>query len=241
MRMRELVAAVDAGRRARARGAEQAARARPARTPTRRSSVDAIAGKLLTEPVRYGKPGLQAHITYLAGMTAGADQKVGRDALERYAVLKKELDAIERRGGAARSARRPARSEWQAAPAPGRARSAGTSAMHAALGVVLVFVEDAQPVVHAHRAQGADEDVRAARSIRVRTTPFSVTCPSSTSTVMTVRRLPLPVQKVGSSSNLSVMSCWKSSSSSNSEIARLAWVLIDLSPRSKAPAGAAPE
>jgi hypothetical protein len=27
-------------------------------------------------------------------MTNGADQKVGRDALERYAVLKKELEAI---------------------------------------------------------------------------------------------------------------------------------------------------
>ena len=57
-------------------------------------AVDAIAAKLLTEPVRYGKPGLQAHITYLAGMTSRGDQKVGRDALERYAVLKKELDAI---------------------------------------------------------------------------------------------------------------------------------------------------
>ena len=48
----------------------------------------------IREPVRYGKPGLQAHITYLAGMTTRADQKVGRDALERYEVLKKELDAI---------------------------------------------------------------------------------------------------------------------------------------------------
>jgi hypothetical protein len=56
--------------------------------------VDAIAAKLLTEPVRYGKPGLQAHISYLAGMTTGADQKVGKDALDRYAVLRKELDAI---------------------------------------------------------------------------------------------------------------------------------------------------
>jgi photosystem II stability/assembly factor-like uncharacterized protein len=57
-------------------------------------ALDAIAGKLLTEPVRYGKPGLQAQITYLAGMTTGADQKIGRDAVERYAVLQKELDAI---------------------------------------------------------------------------------------------------------------------------------------------------
>ena len=56
--------------------------------------VDAIAAKLLTEPVRYGKPGLQQHINYLAGMTAAVDQKVGRDAIERYAVLKKELDAV---------------------------------------------------------------------------------------------------------------------------------------------------
>jgi len=56
--------------------------------------IDAIAAKLFTEPVRYGKPGLQAHITYLAGMTTGADQKIGRDALERYATLRKDLDAL---------------------------------------------------------------------------------------------------------------------------------------------------
>ena len=58
------------------------------------TALDAIAAKLLTEPVRYGKPGLQAHITYLAGMTARGDQKIGRDAVERYAELKKELDAV---------------------------------------------------------------------------------------------------------------------------------------------------
>jgi photosystem II stability/assembly factor-like uncharacterized protein len=57
-------------------------------------AIDAIAAQLLTEPVRYGKPGLQAHITYLAGMTTGADQKIGRDAIERYAVLKKELERV---------------------------------------------------------------------------------------------------------------------------------------------------
>ena len=58
------------------------------------SRVDAVAAKLFTEPVRYGKPGLQAHITYLAGMTMAADQKIGRDALERYATLRKDLDAL---------------------------------------------------------------------------------------------------------------------------------------------------
>ncbi len=56
--------------------------------------VDAIAARLLTEPVRYGKPGLQAHISYLAGMTTGVDQKVGRDAIERFQVLKKEFDSV---------------------------------------------------------------------------------------------------------------------------------------------------
>lgn len=86
MRMRELVSAVN----------QLVTRVRQAQN---KSGVDAgrltvIAGKLLTEPVRYGKPGLQAHITYLASMTANTDQKIGRDAVERYEVLKKELDAI---------------------------------------------------------------------------------------------------------------------------------------------------
>ena len=58
------------------------------------SRINAVAAKLLTEPVRYGKPGLQAHITYLAGMTANVDQKIGSDAIERYAVLKKEFDVL---------------------------------------------------------------------------------------------------------------------------------------------------
>ena len=56
--------------------------------------LSAIAARLLTEPVRYGKPGLQAHITYLAGMTANVDQKIGRDAIERSEVLKRELEAM---------------------------------------------------------------------------------------------------------------------------------------------------
>ena len=57
-------------------------------------AVELIAGKLLTQPVRYGRPGLQAHITYLASLTSRGDQKIGRDAVERYAELKKELDAV---------------------------------------------------------------------------------------------------------------------------------------------------
>ena len=58
------------------------------------AAVDAIAARLLSEPVRYGKPGLQEHIRYLAGMTTSADQKIGRDAVERYGVLRKELEDV---------------------------------------------------------------------------------------------------------------------------------------------------
>jgi len=56
--------------------------------------VEAVLSTLVDVPVRYGQPGLRTHITYLRGMTSGADQKVGRDAIERYGVLRKELDAV---------------------------------------------------------------------------------------------------------------------------------------------------
>src|SRR5262249_28288493 len=47
------------------------------------TALQMISAKLLSEPVRYGKPGLQAHITYLAGETANLDQKIGRAPVER--------------------------------------------------------------------------------------------------------------------------------------------------------------
>ncbi|MDB4952344.1 MAG: hypothetical protein JWM27_4993 [Gemmatimonadetes bacterium] len=56
--------------------------------------VNALADRLLTPPIRYSKPGLQAHVQYLYGLTAGADQRVGRDAAERYATLRRELDGL---------------------------------------------------------------------------------------------------------------------------------------------------
>jgi photosystem II stability/assembly factor-like uncharacterized protein len=58
------------------------------------AKVRSILSRVLDQPVRYGKPGVATHIRYLAGMTSGADQKVGRDALARYQVLRKELDAL---------------------------------------------------------------------------------------------------------------------------------------------------
>jgi photosystem II stability/assembly factor-like uncharacterized protein len=56
------------------------------------AKVNEIASHLITPPIRYSKPELQTHITYLYGMTNLTDQKIGRDATERYAVLRKALD-----------------------------------------------------------------------------------------------------------------------------------------------------
>jgi photosystem II stability/assembly factor-like uncharacterized protein len=92
VRMRDMVAEVNAVI-ARARQAEsRLAAAGPSAADTLAQVRTVLRNQLLTQPVRYGKPGLQAHIQYLAGMTSRVDQKVGRDALERAEVLRKELD-----------------------------------------------------------------------------------------------------------------------------------------------------
>jgi hypothetical protein len=93
LRMREMVAEV--GRvRQRIQGAVSRLQNASGAGADTLAKVREVAAKVETEPVRYGKPGIQAHITYLAGMTSGADQKIGRDAIARYAVLRRELDAI---------------------------------------------------------------------------------------------------------------------------------------------------
>ncbi len=72
------------------------ARIRAAQRTTRgeqESKLDELAAKMITSPVRYSQPGLQTHITYLYSMTSATDQKIGKDAVERYGVLRKELDA----------------------------------------------------------------------------------------------------------------------------------------------------
>ncbi|HTG99892.1 MAG TPA: hypothetical protein VL882_06470 [Vicinamibacterales bacterium] len=92
LRMRQLVNDVnELATRVREAQAKLKGEAGPA---TKSGQLDAVAAKLFTESVRYGKPGLQTHITYLAGMTTGADQKIGRDAIERYATLRKDVDAL---------------------------------------------------------------------------------------------------------------------------------------------------
>jgi len=66
-------------------------------TGAKRDSVDAIERILVTPPVRYSRPGLQAQIAYLYGAATGQDQKVGRDAVLRYQALRKEMDDIMKR------------------------------------------------------------------------------------------------------------------------------------------------
>jgi photosystem II stability/assembly factor-like uncharacterized protein len=73
--------------------------------PTKRAEIDAVLAKIQTAPVRYGKPGIQQHITYLAGMTTRVDMKVGRDVLARANVLRAELDTITAEGERALRAR----------------------------------------------------------------------------------------------------------------------------------------
>jgi photosystem II stability/assembly factor-like uncharacterized protein len=55
--------------------------------------LEALERTLVTPPIRYSRPALQAHIQYLYTASMGADQKVGRDAQLRYVVLRKEMDA----------------------------------------------------------------------------------------------------------------------------------------------------
>ena len=62
----------------------------------RQEALRVVERKLVTPATRYSRPGLQAQIQYLYGLGTSADQKLGRDALERYATLRKELDAIQR-------------------------------------------------------------------------------------------------------------------------------------------------
>ncbi len=83
-----------------------ATRVRQARTRLRTSApsdsltkVEALAVALFgpDEGVRYGRPGLQTQISYLAGITTRADQRVGSDAVDRYRELRKQLTALEQR------------------------------------------------------------------------------------------------------------------------------------------------
>jgi hypothetical protein len=90
MRVRDLVSEVNQ-LLSRVRAAEQAMKGKPD-SATQLDAVESLASHLITPAIRYSKPELQTHITYLYQMTNGADEKVGNDAINRYQELRKELD-----------------------------------------------------------------------------------------------------------------------------------------------------
>jgi len=91
LRVRDLVTDVNLAV-ARVQGAAKNAAVPAAADRQRR--LAAIESRLVTPPVRYSRPALQAQIQYLYGASMGADQKVGRDAVLRYQVLRRELDVV---------------------------------------------------------------------------------------------------------------------------------------------------
>jgi len=50
--------------------------------------------RLVTGPVRYDMPMLADQLQYLSAMINQADQRLGRDAFERYDELRAELDTV---------------------------------------------------------------------------------------------------------------------------------------------------
>jgi photosystem II stability/assembly factor-like uncharacterized protein len=75
------------------RDARTAAKSGPA---DKLAAIEKIYAQLVTWPegVRYARPGLQNHTSYLAGLGTRTDQKVGRDAFDRLAVLKKDYERL---------------------------------------------------------------------------------------------------------------------------------------------------
>lgn len=61
-------------------------------TGARKERIGAVRTTLLSEPWRYGRPGLQAQVQYLYGAMMRGDQAVGNDARQRLVQLRKEVD-----------------------------------------------------------------------------------------------------------------------------------------------------
>ena len=91
LRVRELVSDVNKAV-SRVRAAQDSLRDAKGADTDKLAKLNAFAARLITPPIRYSKPELQTQITYLYTLVNGADQKLGQDASERYAVLRKELD-----------------------------------------------------------------------------------------------------------------------------------------------------
>jgi photosystem II stability/assembly factor-like uncharacterized protein len=94
MKVRDLVSDVNRTA-ARIRAAQTRLRGATGAAADTLARLNAIAEQVFTPPIRYSKPGIQAHITYLYSMTGQADQRVPKDAVDRHLELRKQLDAIQ--------------------------------------------------------------------------------------------------------------------------------------------------
>ncbi|MBI3792789.1 MAG: hypothetical protein HY275_18175 [Gemmatimonadetes bacterium] len=63
----------------------------------RRKELETLRAQLVTPPIRYSKPELQAHIQYLYSLSMQADQQVSGDAKARYKELRATLDKLARK------------------------------------------------------------------------------------------------------------------------------------------------
>ena len=79
---------------ARVRAAQASLRDTAGGSGDKLAKLNELASHLITPPIRYSKPELQTHINYLYSLTNATDQKIGRDAVERYQGLRKELDEM---------------------------------------------------------------------------------------------------------------------------------------------------
>lgn len=92
MAVRELVS--DANKTvARLRQAQQKLKGATGTQLDQLTKLNELAAKIITTPIRYSEPKLLTHITYLYSMTNGADQKPGKDAVDRLKVLRTDLEA----------------------------------------------------------------------------------------------------------------------------------------------------
>ena len=99
MRVRELVS--DANRLvARVRAAKSRLQNATGAAADTLRRVSAIESRLVTPPIRYSKPELQTQISYLYSLASRSEQEIGRDVIERLAVLRRELDALVREADA---------------------------------------------------------------------------------------------------------------------------------------------
>ena len=73
-------------------GCREGIKAKRAESSEKGKKLQALSDKLLTPPIRYSQPALQTHVMYLYGMENRTDQKIGKDAVERYQYLRKQID-----------------------------------------------------------------------------------------------------------------------------------------------------